>query len=105
MDLGSRGITLLERYALGMDPINPEKFKSPEIQITDDSHIHITIPSLSNEVGFEVEVSENLSTWRSIEDRFKLMGQQDEGRIVYKSIEGVNEVADLFIRLKFLLNE
>ena len=41
----------------------------------------------------------------SIEDRFKLMGQQDEGRIVYKSIEGVNEVADLFIRLKFLLNE
>ncbi len=105
MDLGSRGITLLERYALGMDPVNPEKSKSPEIQITDDSHIRITIPSLSNEVGFEVEVSENLSTWRSIEDRFKLMGQQDEGRIVYKSIEGVNEVADLFIRLKFLLNE
>ena len=36
MDLGSRGITLLERYALGMDPINPEKSKSPEIQITDN---------------------------------------------------------------------
>ena len=72
MDLGSRGITLLERYALGMDPVNPQKSKSPEIQITDDSHIHITIPSLSYEVGFEVEVSENLSTWMSIEDRFKL---------------------------------
>ena len=60
---------------------------------------------IEDEVDFEVEVSENLSTWMSIENRFKLMGQQGDGRIVYKAIEGVNEVADLFIRLKFLLNE
>ena len=102
---GNTGISLLNRYAFGLDPHNPESRRLPRISVDDQNYILIKVSKTNDQlddVSFMIESSDDLESWDNAEELVLDLNQSESTEYIYRSNRYLNSRRKFF-RLKVSL--
>ena len=103
---GNTGISLLNRYAFGLDPHNPESRRLPRISVDDQNYILIKVSKTNDQlddVSFMIESSDDLESWGNAEELVLDLNQSESTEYIYRSKQVISNSRRKFFRLKVSL--
>ena len=105
---GNTGISLLHRYAFGLDPYNPESRRLPRISVDDQNYILIKVSKANDQlddVSFMIESSDDLKSWDDAEELVLDLNQSESTEYIYRSKQVISNSRRKFFRLKVSLKK
>lgn len=108
LDPDQRGVPLLLRYALGLDPRNPDRLNRPRVSVR-DGHLLVDVPRPASvsDVRHVMEVSSDLVTWlpagAELEEFLGVGAPLDPNLVCYRLRSPVTEASRQFVRVRMVL--
>lgn len=108
LDPDQRGVPLLMRYALGLDPRNPDRQQRPRVSIR-EGHLLVDVPRPASvsDVRHRMEVSSDLVTWvpagTELEEFLGVGAPLDPNLVCYRSRSPVTDASRQFVRVRMVL--
>lgn len=108
-DAGGKGILNLQRYAFGLDPVNPASSKGmPAFRVRDGKlTVDFRRPAWVPDVQYVVETSEDLVTWQSssahVEPTAPPAGATEADLVSYQAKRAANDARPYFMRVRVVL--
>jgi hypothetical protein len=104
-DPGSKGVTTLMRYALGLDAKNPDRGRLPKIVVRDG---HLTVDlwrrAEASDIDWVAEISTDMVHWepagRRVERTYPVQMSGDAGTLCLRAVSAITEVPHFFLNLR-----
>jgi hypothetical protein len=106
-DPGQFGVSLLQRYAFGLDPQSPDRSGLPKINVGEDRHMNLefSVPLDLEDVSFAIERSDDFESWQNAENLFDKENSSEEGINLYRSKNPIDQLGKIFIRVRINISK
>lgn len=107
-DPGGLGVSLLERYAFGLDPASPDRGRLPKPRLR-EGYLTLDVPRQlgAADVDIVAEVSSDLVHWETsrarVEEVRPLDSSGQPGVVCYRALPAVTDSPSQFLRVRVLL--
>jgi hypothetical protein len=108
LDPDQKGVPLLMRYALGLDPRNPDRLQRPRVSVREGRLlVDVPRPASLSDVRHVMEVSSDLVTWvpagAELEEFLGVGAPLDANLVCYRLRSPVTDASRQFVRVRMVL--